>query len=421
MIYLTVLIILLLLSGFFSGTETAMFNLKTHRDEVHNDIRKMLQNPRRLLVSLLTGNTIVNVLMASIAALLVTELADHYQLPKFFIILSEVVVVTFIVLVFGEIVPKIIAIRKSQEFVRTVRLPLRFFITLLYPFAYVLYGVVKLVMTVLPVKKEKIFDSEEELKILAKVGEEQGAIQSEESEMIQSIYEFHRKMVHEVMTPRVDMIALPSNTSLKEVMELICEKQFSKIPIYRDNIDDIRGILYAKDILPYLSGPHPNVNLASISRTPFFVPETKELDELLDDFREKKTSIAIVVDEWGGTSGLVTLEDVVEEVIGEIRDPYDQDDFHIKKLKEGGMLVDARLGIYDLEEETDLEFPEERDYDTLGGFILNEMKEMPKVGESIQYRNRKYTVTRLEGNRIHEVLITPVANGSDEEEKEENG
>jgi CBS domain containing-hemolysin-like protein len=188
-------------------------------------------------------------------------------------------------------------------------------------------------------------------------------------------------------------------------MDIIGEKQFSKIPIYKDNMDNIKGILYAKDIIPYLTGSRPNVNLLTISRDPFFVPETKPIDELLAEFKNRKTSIVIVVDEWGGTEGLVTLEDVVEEVIGELRDPYDNEETNVLKQADGSFIVDGSITIYDLEEETDIEFPVERDYDTLAGFILETLAEIPTAGEHIEYENMIITVQTVENNRIGKVRI----------------
>jgi CBS domain containing-hemolysin-like protein len=260
-------------------------------------------------------------------------------------------------------------------------------------------------MNILPVKKEKIFDSEEELKMLAELGEEEGALQEEESDMIQSIFDFTEKTVGEIVTPRVDIVALKSDESIDKAMDIIGKRQFSKIPIYKDSVDNIKGILYAKDIIPYLMGSRPNVNLQALAREPFFVPETKPIDDLMEEFKIRKTSIAIVVDEWGGTEGLVTLEDVVEEVMGEIRDPYDKEESDVLKQPDGSFIVDGSLTIYDLEEETDIEFPEERDYDTLAGFILDTLTDIPQIGEHIKFENIIFTVQTVENNRIGKVKI----------------
>ncbi len=402
-----IFVLLLFLSAFFSGSETAYFNIKEHKKDIPESVLKLLKDPRKLLVSLLTGNTLVNVGLAFMSAIIATKIAQNYGLSESLIVMFEVLLVSAIILVFGEIIPKLIAIRQSENFATTVNLPLRTLILILYPIAFVFYSITSLVMKLMPKHKEKIFDSEEELIILTELGEEEGTLQEEESDMIQSIFEFKDKMVREIITPRVDMVALQSSTTIDEVMDIINDKQFSKIPVYKDTIDNIKGILYAKDLVPYLMGSRPNVNLVSIARQPFFVPENKRIDELLNEFKSRKTNIAIVVDEWGGTSGLVTLEDVVEEVLGEIRDPYDKDEFFIKQESDGSFLVDASISIYDFEEETEIEFPEEREYDTLGGLIFDFLGDIPKPNEEIEYLNRKFTVINLEGNRIGKILVSP--------------
>ncbi|MBC8479596.1 MAG: HlyC/CorC family transporter [FCB group bacterium] len=411
--YIIIFILLLALSGFFSGAETAYFNLRTHRSHIPDDIKILLEDPRKLLVALLTGNTIVNIMMATIAAVFTARLAQEMQWSESLLIILEVFVVTLIILIFGEVLPKILAVRHSEEFAARVKWPLKFFILILNPIAIFFYSLTHWFMKLLPIGEEKVFDSEEELKILTEISEEQGTLQSEESDMIQSIFEFHNKTVHEVMTPRVDMVALPSVTSLDDVMKVICEKQFSKIPIYKEKIDDIKGILYAKDLLPFITGERPKVNLVALSRPPFFVPENKNIDELLEEFKQRKTNIAIAVDEWGGTSGMVTLEDVVEEVIGEIRDPYDQEESQIKVLTGDRFIVDGKMALNDIEEETDLIFPEERDYDTLGGFIFHEVGDVPGENHTVEYNHRVYTVKKMDGKRIEKVMVGPETSSLD--------
>ena len=394
-----------MLSGFFSGTETAYFHLRKHRKEIPDQVRSILSDPQRLLVSLLTGNTIVNVGMASLAAYITNTIANKYQWNISLLILIEVFVVSVIVLIFGEILPKMSAIGRSEKFATSVYKPLKIMMKILYPIAQGFNTVTHIIIKILPVSKEKIFDSEEELKILAEVGEEEGTLQEEESEMIQSIFNFKDKIVGEILTPRVDIISLKSGDSIDSAMDIIGEKQFSKIPVYKENIDNIRGVLYAKDLIPYLTGSRPNVKIQALARLPFFVPENKPIDDLLDDFKNKKTNIAIVVDEWGGTEGLVTLEDVVEEVMGEIRDPYDKEESDVISQSDGSFIVDGSTTIYDLEEEIDVEFPEERDYDTLAGFILEILTDIPESGASLEFNNMKFTVKSVENNRIGKVKI----------------
>jgi CBS domain containing-hemolysin-like protein len=289
-----------------------------------------------------------------------------------------------------------------------VYIPLRLFILILYPITVLLNLINQLVLKLFP-KYEKEFDTEEELEILADLGEEEGSLDEEESDMIRSIIKFDDKTVREIMTPRVDISGTPTNGSLDDVMDLISEKQFSKIPLYKDTMDDIIGILYAKDLVPYLVGSRPNIDLKSISRDAYFVPEQKPIDDLLNDFKDKKISLAIVVDEWGGTSGLVTLEDIVEEVMGEIRDPFDIEKTPVELQTDGEYIVDGKISIYDLEEEIEgMEFPEDRDYDTLGGLILDFLEDIPQKGQIIKYGSWTIQVVDLSGNRITKVKITRI-------------
>ena len=405
MIYIIIFIILLILSAFFSGAETAYFNIRQHRDKTPEKIKVILENPRRLMVSLLTGNTIVNVAIASLAAYMTHQYAQEHNLSKSTLIFIEVIVVSAIVMIFAEILPKMAAIRQSEKFAEKVYAPMKIMMSVLYPVAQGFYKATNLIMKLIPFRKEKIFDSGEELKILAELGEEEGTLQEEASEMIQSIFDFTGKTVGEIITPRVDIVGLKSTENLDKAMDIIGEKQFSKIPIYKESMDNIKGILYAKDIIPYLMGSRPNVNLQMIAREPFFIPETKPIDDLLAEFKSRKTSIAIVVDEWGGTEGLVTLEDVVEEVIGEIRDPYDNEEADVLRQPDGSFIIDGSITIYDLEEKTDIKFPEERDYDTLAGFILETLTEIPTAGECVEYEDMIITVQNVQNNRIGKVSI----------------
>jgi len=403
--YIIIFIFLLILSAFFSGTETAYFHIRKHRKETPEKIKSVLDYPQRLLVSLLTGNTIVNVSIASLAAYITAGFADDYTWSKSTLILMEVLVVSVVVLIFGEILPKMIAIKYSKEYALKMYTPLKIMMFILSPIAQGFNAITNVVIKIIPFRKEKIFDSEEELKILAELGEEEGTLQEEESDMIQSIFDFKEKTVGEIITPRVDIVSLKSDESIDKAMDIIGERQFSKIPIYKDTIDNIKGILYAKDIIPYLMGSRPNVNLQTLARQPFFVPETKPIDDLMEEFKLRKTSIAIVVDEWGGTEGLVTLEDVVEEVMGEIRDPYDQEESNVLKQSDGSFIVDGSITIYDLEEDTDIEFPEDRDYDTLGGFILDILTDIPQTGEQVEFNDMVFTVQTVENNRIGKIKI----------------
>ncbi|MAR30087.1 MAG: hemolysin [Candidatus Marinimicrobia bacterium] len=391
---------LLLLSAFFSSSETAYFNLRKHRGNFSNQVRDIINEPEKLLITILTGNTFVNIALGSLAAIV----THHYFGDSSSAILFEVLIVSVVILIFGEIFPKIIALHNSENLAELFRLPVKILLFLFTPFVYVSKIITK-IPNLLRMNKEKIFDSEEELKILTEIGEKEGTLQEEESEIIQSIFDFKDKHVREIMKPRVDMVAIESDSSIDDVMDLISNKQFSKIPVYKENIDKIVGIIYAKDLLPYLMGSRPNIAIVKLARNPFFVPETKEINDLMEDFKNKKMNIAIAVDEWGGTSGLITLEDIVEEVLGEIQDPYDTDQSLIFKQKDGSMIIDAKITIYDLEEEIEIEFPEDREYDTLAGFILHAAGNIPKVEDQINHDQYKMVVKSIDGNRIDKIHL----------------
>jgi len=403
MIY--ILIILLIFSAYFSGLETALFHLKS-MNNVNSGVKKLLSRPKKLLSTLITGNTIVNIAIGSLAATYtVNNFSEISSLSISTLLFIEVIIVTTFILIFGEIIPKTYAISKSEKLANISVNFLNVVIKLLYPIAFIFYKITDMVIKILPVKKEQIFDSEEELMILAEVGEEEGTLEHEESDMIQSVLEFKNKLVKEIQTPRVDVVSLDSNSSLDEAMDLIMNKKFSKIPVYKETVDNIKGILYAKDIIPYLIGSRPEVDILRITRDPYFIPETKPIDEVMQEFKLKKTSIAVVVDEWGGTSGILTLEDIVEEVTGELRDPFDKEEYEILKNKDGSSVVDGSINIYDIEENFEIEFPDDRDYDTLAGFILDDIGDIPNEGEKVNFENYQFKVLKVISNRIDKIEV----------------
>jgi len=405
MLLISIFIILIILSAFFSSLETALFHLKSHQ-KINKVVERLLKNPKKLLASLLTGNTIVNISIGSLAA--------YYTLQNFSegtaysnqtLLLIEVVVVTIVLLIFGEIIPKTYAIVKSDKLANFLAKILDVVIKLIYPITFIFLKITEFIIWILPIKKEETFDSEEELIMLAEIGEEEGTLKQTESDMIQSVFEFKNKLIKEILTPRVDVVALSSTDSLDVVMDLIMEKKYSKIPVYKENIDNIKGILYAKDIIPYLMGSRPEIEILKLSRDPYFVPETKPIDELLQEFKIKKTNIAIVVDEWGGTSGIITLEDVVEEVMGELSDPFDEEEYEIIKNKDGTIIVDGSIKIYDLLENFEIDFPDDREYDTLAGFILDIVGDIPKKGHIVKFHTFQFKVVSIESNRIDKIEI----------------
>ena len=400
------LIILLIISGFLSASETSFFNLKKHQ-QANSNVKRLLQKPRELLTFILIGNTLANIAIGSLAAsYTINTLSVKYpSIPKENLLFLEVIIITLIILIFGEIIPKTFAINRSKYFSNLMSIPIMILLKIFRPFFMIFYKISDLIIHLNPFKKEKTFDTEEELIMLTELVEEEGTIQETESHMIQSVFEFDDKLVKEILTPRVDIIGIQSTASLDEAMDLITNEKISKIPVYKENIDNILGILYAKDIIPYLMGSRPKINLVNLSRDPLFVPETKPIDDLLDDFKNKRKNIAIAVDEWGGTSGLVTLEDVIEEVVGEVSDPYDKEEYSFRKISNNCYTVEGAVKIYDLEEYLEINFPDVREYDTLAGYILDAIGDIPKEGNEVKYQNYSFRVIKLQKNRIDQVEI----------------
>ena len=403
-------IILIIISAFFSSSETALLHIKSY-DNVNERVKKLISRPQKLLSTLLTGNTIVNIGIGSLAATYtINHLANVINLPISTLLLIEVVVITLLVLIFGEIIPKTYAIARSKKLANFLSKPLTIMLKILYPIAFFFHKTTDIIIKILPINKEQTFDSEEELMMLAEVGEEEGTLDHEESDMIQSVLEFKNKLVKEILTPRVDVIALDSLNTLDEAMDVIMNKKYSKIPVYKDSIDNIKGILYAKDIIPYLIGSRPEIDLLKLTREPYFIPENKPIDEVMQEFKIKKTNIAVVVDEWGGTSGILTLEDIVEEVTGELRDPFDNEEDEIIAKNDGNYILDGSINIYDIEENFDIEFPDDREYDTLAGFILDSIGDIPAKGQQVEYENYKFTVLNVDSNRIDKIEMNQIAN-----------
>jgi len=317
----------------------------------------------------------------------------------------ETLVVTLTILILSEITPKVIAIRNSALFAKKVSIPIRIFMFLLYPIAVPIYNITNIISKLLPIKREVLFDSEDELVALANIGAESGSIEHEESEMIKSVFEYGDTAVREIMIPRIDIIGININVSINKAIEIIKETKFSKFPIYIDNLDSIQGILYAKDILPFINKKTEYDNISSLGRDAYFVPESKQIDSLLKDFQKRKDNIAIVVDEYGGTAGLVTVEDIVEEVVGEIRDEFDKETPMVISTGTNRWLVDARIPIHDLEHELPVSFEIDREFDTLGGFFFSHFGDIPTVGTNVILSNFRFQVRTMEGNRILEIEI----------------
>jgi len=408
--------LLFVLSAFFSGSEVALFSL--NRNKIKNDIAshpftgdyvlRLIQFPRRLLVTILIGNTLVNVAASIIAVSLALQYAVKFQVSEDTALTIQIVALTILIIIIGELTPKIWALKNPISFSRIVAFPLYYISVILYPIAETLTELIILSTSKMKFDRLKNAISSEDINELAELSHEKGTIVEEEHGLIKSIVEFQTVSVREVMTPRVDIIAISIDTDFDQVLRTITSSGHSRIPLYKDNLDDIVGILYAKDLLPYLKDQEKRKSLSfsKIARKAMFIPESKMINDLMLEFQEKKMHIAIVVDEYGGTSGLIALEDIIEEIIGEIRDEYDQEENSFVKLTDNSFMALGKISMDELNEhlQTNIETGN-NDFDTLGGLILNYAGNIPKEGYTLDIENHRFVLKEIVNKRINKVLI----------------
>ena len=418
-----VLVILLLLSSLFSGSEVALFTLdsgqieelKESDDAASKRVVRLLDHSRTVLVSILIMNTIVNVGAAITAAVMTHDIARANAWSPLATVIIEIFVLTFVILVVSEITPKLIASRQPIAFSRRLSGLLTFLHRLLLPIASLLAKSMAAFHGRFEGLNERI--SAEDLKTIAEIGEASGTLEQEEKALIHSIVEFGETSVREIMISRLDIVALNVNASISEAVRIIRESGHSRLPLFVEHLDNILGIVYAKDLLRFQT-EHPDdesVDWTRLARPAIFVPLGKMLDDLLTDFQAKRTHIALVVDEYGGTAGLVTLEDVLEEIVGEIRDEHDdEEDELIERISDSEFVVDARIDLDDLNKALGLETDTEQfDFETLGGLIFHLAREIPDVGDTFEHESMQLEVAGVENNRILEVKLR--INKTDEE------
>jgi putative hemolysin len=412
--YILTFLVLLLLSAFFSGSETAYFsltsstlkNLKKSKKHKERQVAILSEESKRLLIAIIIGNTLVNVAIASLAAILMTRMAKSYGFNEILVLVINVALVTLVILFFSEIIPKVTAARNSRKMAIKFVYPLTFFYYLFYPVSIVLEFMTRLISELLGIEKNKHQLTEEELRTLVDIGEERGALRKDEKEMIHSIFEMSETTVKEIMVPRTDMVCIEKEASLSHVLQIIKEKGHSRIPVYADTLDNIVGILYVKDLLPLLKRRNVNdIDFAKLSRPPYYVPEQKRINQLLREYQTEKIHLAIVVDEYGGTSGLVTLEDVIEEIVGEIQDEYDFEMPPYQKINDNTFIVDGGMALEEINEELGLDLPTEEGVETLAGFLLGQFGMVPKSKEKLNWNGYEFTIEKSSKNRIHQVRI----------------
>jgi CBS domain containing-hemolysin-like protein len=396
-----VLFILLLLSGFFSSAETALFSISKARaihlakqkGPANKLIKKMKADPHRLLSTILIGNNLVNVGASAIATAITIDLFASHAVG------IATGVMTFLILIFGEIFPKSIATRNNILIARLVIFPLYWLSILFTPLIIFLNFIPKLTGKI----HKKPIVTEEELMTFVEVVEEEGGIEEEEKELIENIFEFDDTNASEIMAPRADMFVIDVNEELK--LEEIVKSGFTRIPVIDGEIDHVVGILNIKDLLTHQATSDTAIDVRRIMREPYFVPENKKLDNLLQQFKKRKQHMAIVVDEHGGVSGLITLEDALEEIVGEIIDETDTFEPHIVKTKPNEWRVLGKSEIDEVNENIEMNIPDSREYDTFSGYVLDQIGRIPQEKEEIPLGQFLITVKEMDGNRIREYIV----------------
>jgi len=410
------LMILLALSAFFSGAETALFSLnKLHLKKLQRkeqtlqveSIVKLLDDPQKTLITILIGNMFVNITASSLATYLAIKLFGNIGVG----IASGFMV--FMILVFGEVVPKSLAITHAEKISKRVARTIELLSMILFPLIKLLKLLINGLYNLFRMNKNrgKKEITEEDLITLINVGKDEGVIEEQEKKMIKNIFEFGDTTVKEVMIPRVDIDFAPHDISLTSIVNMIKKSGHSRIPVYEGTIDNIIGILYVKDILKIyreLFQLKEIFDVKKILRKAYFVPENKKIDELLDIFQKDRIQIAIVIDEYSGTDGLVTMEDVLEEIVGEIIDEYDKEIELFKKIDENTFIADGMINIDKINEVLHVKIPED-DFETLGGFIYKLIEKVPREEEEIIYKNIKIIIKRVIKNRIKRVKIIKLA------------
>jgi len=395
------LIILLLFSGFFSSAETALFSIsQTKARHLAKDsgrtaelICEMKEDPHRLLTTILIGNNVVNVGAAALATSLTIGVFPDYAVG------IATGVMTFLILVFGEVFPKSIATRNNVLIARMAIYPIYWLSILFYP--------ILLFLNFIPYLTGKIKKSpkvtEEELMTIVEAVEEEGQIKEEEKELIHNIFEFDDTNASEIMTPRGDMFFIDADEPLD--LRAILASGYTRIPVIEGDIDHVIGIINLKDLYSHSVTSEGPVDVRQIMRTPYFVPEHKKLDKLLQQFKKRRNHMAVVVDEHGGVSGLITLEDALEEIVGDISDETDKEEQHIISTKPKEWAVLGKSDIDEINQEIPIEIPDSKEYDTFTGYVLYKIGRIPKENEEILLDGFRITVKEIDGVRIKKYIV----------------
>jgi putative hemolysin len=423
---LVVIVVLTFFEAIFVASEIALVTMRRTRieqlveegDPAARRVKRLVAQPGRFLAVTQIGLTFLGFLASAYAAVnLTTSLRDAFVATKLPVLSTSAEVVALIIvtlllslftIVFGELVPKSLALAHTERFALRLSAFIEILLRLLGPLVAVLTAVTTSVSRMLGAGDQaQGVMSTQELSLLVERGGEQGILEAEEEQMIQAVIELSDQRIHEVMVPRIAMISLAVSATLEEAIDTVIDEGHSRIPVYEETIDEIIGILYAKDLLPILRSSDPErPSLRSILRTPVFVPESMSVDDLLHEFQRRKVHIAIVLDEYGGTAGLVTIEDLLEEIVGEIQDEYDEEEPLIVRLSEDEARVDGRADVDDLADlfDTNLGLEDADEYDTVGGLIYHRIGGVPKPGDQVLVDGLTLTVETTDGRRVGKVL-----------------
>ena len=407
------LFLLLFFSALVSGAEVALFSLtridieeglekKSKRIKI---ISRLLERPKKLLATILVANNFINIGIVILFSFLGGFLFHGITsaILKFFV---EVVIVTFLILLFGEILPKIYASRNRVKFAIFMAYPLQFLDIVFSPLSLPMRSVTIGIQNKLGKRKSNL--SVDQLSQALQLTREDDTTK-EEQKILQGIVSFGNTDTKQVMRPRIDIFALNVDQKYSEIIDEIVENGYSRIPVYKDNIDKIQGILYVKDLLPYID--RKQFDWTSLLREPFFVPENKKLDDLMAEFQEKKVHLAVVVDEYGGTSGLISLEDIIEEIVGDISDEFDDEDLKYSKLDDHNFVFEGKTALRDFYKIVKIEdesvFEEHKgEAETIAGFVLEASRSFPKLNSKIKFKNYVFTIEALDKKRIKFIKFT---------------
>lgn len=368
-------------------------------------IQKMLQKPKRLLATILITNNFINIAIVLLFASIGEVLFSQIENPLF-VLLIEIGIITFLILFFGEILPKVYANRNALSFSKTIAFPIytidRYFLF----FLTIPMSKITRFMESRLAQKNNEFSIDKLSQALELTNEEETT--KEEHKILQGIVNFGNTDTKQVMCPRIDVFALSEDMEMETIVPLILEKGFSRVPVHTDNMDNVVGILYTKDLLPHLE--QPDFKWQKLLKPPFYVPENKKLDDLLKEFQQKKIHLAVVVDEYGGTSGVITLEDVIEEIVGDISDEFDDDELVYSKLDDHTFVFDAKINLKDFYKVIELEEEEifekaKRESESIAGFILEVAQAFPKAGQLIKFEDYQFVIESVDRKRIKRIKV----------------